>query len=88
MKVTLFEYLDVYLGEYTINSVTNRTINNMNACEIVYTIVQNGAQARQKQVWIEKSRKTLVLSYTAILDVFDTYDTVFEESLSSIVILW
>jgi len=60
----------------------------MNACEIVYTIVQNGDQVRQKQVWIEKSRKALVLAYTAILDIFDTYNTVFEESLSSVVIIW
>ena len=39
-------------------------------------------------LWIEKNGKTLILSYSAILDVFDTYDTVFEESLSSVVILW
>lgn len=83
-----FEFIDVYFGEYTINSVTNRTINDMNACEIVYTIVQNGDQGRQKQVWIEKSRKALVLAYTAYLDIFDTYNTVFEESLSSVVIIW
>ena len=84
----MIQYLDTYFGEYTINSITNRTINDMNAFEIIYTIIQNEVQVKQKQVWIEKSRKTLILSYSAISDVFDTYDTVFEESLSSVVIIW
>ena len=84
----MVQYLDIFLGEYTLNSAINRTINGMNTCEIVYTIIQNEVQVRQKQVWIEKNGKTLILSYSAILDVFDTYDTVFEESLSSVVILW
>ena len=84
----MIQYLDTYLGEYTINSVKNRTINDMSAFEIIYTINQDEVQVKQKQVWIEKSRKTLILSYSAISNVFDTYDTVFEESLSSVVILW
>ena len=29
----MIQYLDTYLGEYTINSVTNRTINGMNAMD-------------------------------------------------------
>lgn len=82
------KYLDIYIEEYTIISVKNRTINSMNAFEIIYTVIQNEVQAKQKQVWIEKSGMTLILSYGAFLDVFDTYNTVFEESLSSVVILW
>ena len=67
-----------------------RTVNGMNAYEFVATYISSYVQdvvVKSKEVIIEKNRKGLIAGYSAPENSFDVYDTVFEESLSSVVII-
>lgn len=67
-----------------------RTVNGMNAYEFEATYISDYVQdvvVKVKEVFIEKNRKGLMACYTAPENSYDVYETVFEESLSSVVIL-
>lgn len=81
--ITTYESL---FTNFSLISSDSRTVNSMNAYELVYTFTQGTFQLKQKQVAIEKDNKALVLTYSALLSSYDTYLSVFEQSLSSLVI--
>lgn len=87
-----------YVMEGAITSKTNfslvssgpRTVNGMNAYEFVATYISDYVQdvvAKVKEVFIEKNRKGLMICLTVPENSYDEYETVFEESLSSVVIV-
>jgi hypothetical protein len=79
---------EVYEG-FELVSRLNRTINGMNSHEIVYTIKsQEELIIKQKQILIEKKNKALILAFSATQNSFNTYDTIFEESLNTVKIIW
>ena len=79
---------EVY-SDFMLISRTNRTINGMNAQEIIYTITTpEGLKVKQKQVVIEKKSKALTFAYSATPNSFDIYNPIIEESLKSIKIIW
>jgi hypothetical protein len=60
-----------------------RTINNVNAYEIVYTWTYSGRTIQQKQVYLVKGGKAFVITYTASLDTYSKYLPTFESSLQT-----
>ena len=59
----------------------------MSAYEIIYAYLQGVYNLKQKQVIVEKNRNTIILTYSATISSFDNYLSVFEQSVSSIVII-
>ncbi|MEM3759644.1 MAG: DcrB-related protein [Candidatus Bathyarchaeia archaeon] len=61
----------------------SRTINNVNAYEIVYTWTYSGITVQQKQVWLVKGGKAFVITYSAAPATYSKYLPAFESSLQT-----
>ncbi len=83
----VIEYYTNYFTNFSLLSSNARTVNGMTAHEIIYTYLQGVYDLKQKQVMVEKNRKTIILTYTAIVSAYDNYLSLFEQSVSSIVII-
>jgi hypothetical protein len=83
----VIENYTIYYPNFLLGSESGRTINGLNAYEIVYTYTYNYTQGiyqiEQKQVAIEKNGKVIILTYSALETSYDAYLAVFEQSASS-----
>ena len=83
----VIEFYTNYFTNFSLLSSNARTVNGMAAHEIIYTYLQGVNNLKQKQVMVEKNRKTIILTYSAIVSSYDNYLSVFDQSVSSIVII-
>ena len=81
------DYYKNYFTNFTLISSNSRTINDMPAHEIIYTYIQGVYNLKQKQVLVEKNRKTIILTYSASINSYDNYLNDFEQSAGSIEIV-
>jgi len=74
--------------DFTLISKKSRTINNMDAYEIVYTDKINAIDytVETKEVLVELNNVVLTLVYYASIDLYDTYLSDFENSISTFTI--
>ena len=81
---TVVEQYQVLLSNpnITVDISRETTVNGMNAYEFVYS----ANMLKQKLVLVEKDNLVLVLVYSALESSYDNYVTVFDESVSSLVI--
>ena len=77
----------VVITNFTLVSNSARTVNGMNAHEIIYTFVQGIYALKGRQVIIEKNKKVFFLTYTALPDRYDIYNSVVEQSINSFTII-
>lgn len=59
----------------------------MNAYEYVYTFSQGIYDGKTKQVIVEKNSKLIILTYTAVIDDYDTYYYELEQCVNSLKIV-
>jgi hypothetical protein len=80
-------YLPTILTNFSLISNNAITVNGMNAQEITYTFAQGIYSLQGKQVYIEKSKIVYCLTYTALLDTYNTYLSVIDQSINSFTII-
>ena len=83
----IIDYYNNYFTNFSLLSNNARTVNNMTAHEIIYAYLQGVYNLKQKQVIVEKNRNTIILTYSATISSYEKYLSVFEQSVSSIVII-
>ena len=79
-------YPDLFT-DFSIVSSKTRTINGMNAYEIVYTFTQDSSGIKQKQILIEKNDVIYTLIYSASPNSYDSYVSVIEPSVNSFTVI-
>ena len=80
-------YQDI-LTDFSLISSKSKLVNNMDGWEILYTFTQGTVNLKQKQVLVVKETLTYVITLSAPNNsVFNTYDALFEQSVSSFTIL-
>jgi len=84
----LIELYPTYFSDFLLIARENRTINNLNSYQFIYSYVLEDIPIKQKQVLIEKDDKAIILTLSATPNSFDTYKEVFEESIQSVKISW
>jgi len=74
--------------DFTLISKKSRTINNIDAYEIVYTDKLNAIDytVETKEVLVELNNVVLTLVYYASIDLYDTYLSDFENSINTFTI--
>jgi hypothetical protein len=87
LVIYLVEFYPTYFTNFVEISNNSRTINGMNAYDLIYTATQGEFDIKQMQVFIEKNSKTFTISFTASINSYDDYITLFEESMSSFTIV-
>ena len=85
--ITILDYYHTYFTNFTEISNNSRTVNGMNAHDLVYTFTQGIYELKQMQIGIEKNKKTFVITFTASIESYDDYIALFEESISSFTIV-
>ena len=65
--ISIVEYYASYFTDFSEVSNSSRTVNGMNAHDLVYTFTQDALELKQMQVLIEKNRKSFVITFTASL---------------------
>jgi len=85
LSILAGEFIELYSvdANFTLILSSETTVNGMNAYEIAYTM----NILKQKMVMVEKNNVILILVYSALETSYDTYLTLFEESLSSLTIV-
>lgn len=78
-------YTNMFTNFFLISS-RDRTVNGMNGYEIVYTFTQGIFQAKSKQVGVEKDGYAFVLTFVALVDNYDEYNSIIEQSINSFMI--
>jgi hypothetical protein len=61
----------------------SRTINGVNAYEVVYNFTYASVTAQQKQVWLIANGKAYIVVYTAVPSTYSTYLPLFETSVQT-----
>jgi hypothetical protein len=79
--------LSSYLTNSTLLSSNARTINGMNAYEYIYKYTQGIYDLKAKQVLVEKNSKLIIITYTAGIDGYDTYEYGLEQCINSLKIV-
>lgn len=79
-------YTDLF-NNFTLLLSNSRTVNGMNAHEIIYTLTQDDIQLKHKMVCVEKNGKVYILTYGATVNSYDDYLSIVEESINSLVII-
>jgi hypothetical protein len=85
--ISLVEFYPTYFTNFVEISNSSLTINGMNAHNLVYTATQGEFNIKQKQVFIEKNRKTFTISFTTSIDSYDDYVNIFDGSMGSFTIV-
>jgi len=73
--------------DFSLISSNPRTVNGMNAYEIVYTYNQGIYELLGKQVVVEKNSELILLTYTAEIEDYNVYFSEFEQSVNSLKIV-
>ena len=81
----MIETYPTIFPNYLLISRDNRSINSMDAYEIVFTHYSEiDHLIKQKQVFIKKNTKVIILLFSATVDSYNTYNSTFEECLNSV----
>jgi len=64
-----------------------KTINGINAYEMVYSEGQEPYMLQHKQVLFEKNEKIYSLTYISLASTFDTYISVVDQSINSFTLI-
>jgi hypothetical protein len=75
-----------YMKNFTLISSNERTINDMNAYEIVYNFTQDNHTYTRKQVMIQNNNEYFTIMYSAIQSSYNIYNDVVEQSINSFTI--
>ena len=90
------EYLDFYVNEYlnyftnfddenyTLISHNERSINNMEAYEFI--IIYDDLM-KEKEILVEKNSRIFQIIYRGPPELYDTYESIFEQSMNTLVII-
>jgi hypothetical protein len=79
--------LPMVLTNFTLLSRNIVTVNGLNGEEIIYTFMQGALSYKGKQVYIQKNKTVYCLTYTALVDSYDTYNSVVEQSITSFTVV-
>jgi len=71
----------------TLISYNERTVNDMEAYEIVAIENRHNFSTEKKLMYVGNNKKLLLIQYVASPDLYNTYDSVIEQSLNSLVIV-
>jgi hypothetical protein len=80
-------YSQTYFKNFLLISSNQRTINGLNTYELVYSEGQEPNMLQHKQVLFEKNKKIYSLAYTSLVDTYDTYISVVDQSINSFTII-
>jgi hypothetical protein len=80
-------YSHSFFKNFTQISSKPITVNGLNAYEIVYSEGQEPYLLQHKQVLIEDNKKIYSLTYISLVDTFDTYISVVDQSINSFTII-
>lgn len=79
--------LNSYLTDPTLISSGYMTANGMNAYGYSYNYTQGSYILKAKQVLVEKNSKLLIITYTADMDDYDTYEYGLDQCINSLIIV-
>jgi hypothetical protein len=80
-------YSESLFKNFTLFSKTQKTINGLNAYEIVFSEGQLPYMLEHKQVLFEKNDKVFSVIYTTLVYKYDTYIDVVDQSINTFTIL-
>lgn len=75
------------IANFTLHSQQEKTVNELNAYEIIWGFYIDEDEYKVKQIGIEKDDKVFFISYSSPIHTYDTYLSDFDESLSSFTIV-
>ena len=81
------QMLLIALDNYELVSERTRTINEVDAYELVQTFTQEGIDIKTKQVGLVKAKKAYIITYTALPTTYQKYLSAFEYSIETFKIL-
>ena len=87
LAIKCIESWKKYLPDYEIISETEKVINGMNAYEVVGAFTLETIEMKSKSIYIEKNRVCFIITYVAILDDYDTYLSIVDQSINSFTIV-
>jgi hypothetical protein len=71
------------LPEYTLVSEGKRTINDVDAYELVFTFIMENKQAKMKQVILIEADRVFIITYGALTTTYDKHLSTFEPSVET-----
>jgi hypothetical protein len=80
-------YSNVSFKNFLLLSSEPRTINGLNAYEMVYSEGQEPYMLQHKQVLFEKNNKIYSLTYISLVSTYDRYISVVDQSINSFTII-
>ncbi len=83
----LGRYEESYFKNFSLISRTPKTINNMNAYELVYTEGKEPNMLQHKQILYQKDEIVFTLTYNSLVRTYDTYIAVVDQCIDSFMIL-
>lgn len=83
----LIRYEQSYFTNFTLISRTPKTINTLNAYELVYTQGIQPYVLQHKQILYQKDEKIITLTYISLARTYQTYISVVDQSINSFIML-
>jgi hypothetical protein len=86
-ELLIERYSESFFKNFTLISSSQTTINGLNAYELVYSEGQEPNMLQHKQVLFEKNKKIFSLTYTSLVDTYDTYISVVDQSINTFTVI-
>ncbi len=76
-------YSESFFKNFTLISNNQRTINGLSAYELVYSEGQQPYMLQHKQVLFKKDNRVFSVTYISLVNTYDTYISVVDQSINS-----